>query len=476
MHTKTILYSLIVTFLFLTVILNSQVINLSNNAAKSINPRLISNDSVIYALWDDNTDGDFDIYFRMFSDGKWLNTTTINTAEDSHISSLCIEDSTILHLLWIEGKGKNNRLIVGTIVGSTLVDSLEIFRNDTSTIALSSCVYDVSTQQLHVVWNTYSAGTYSTYYAYKTKNGTWSDNQIITNSMRSQLVKDKNNDLLCLSYTGDSVSIEMIKKSLNGWIQGTGFVCDHGGGYNFIARSDDSLNVYLIYQVQATCPCNSLLYSIWNGSHWSKSENIPANNESAQYVEHNFPQLAFSRNNNPIITWQQERYDWMSLKHLYNCIGTAVKTDSGWHVNGNMQQYRKVEYPVIVVDTNDRINYAWQDSSDGDYDIYFYSTPLITSVEIENGNLVPENIILHQNYPNPFNPTTTITFELSKAMHVTLKIFDVLGREVSTLVNEYGSVGHHAQNFDDRNLPSGIYFYRLNAERFTSIKKMLLLK
>lgn len=476
MHAKTILYSSVIIFFFLSVTLHSQVINLSNNGSMSINPHLISNDSVLYCIWNDNTDGDFDICYRMFSGGTWSNTTTINTDKDSYTSSLCIEDSTVLHLFWIEGKEKNNRLIVGTIVGTTLVDSLELYKNDSSTVTVSSCVYDKSTQQLHVVWNVNSAGTYSTYYTYKTKNDSWSDKEIITKSMRSQLVIDKNNGIVCLSYTGDSVSIGMMKKNANGWSQGTGFVCDHGGGYNFIARSDDSLNIYLIYQVQATCPCNSLLYSIWNGTHWSKSEYIPANNEFAQYVEHNFPQLVFSRNNNPVITWQQERSDGVSLKHINNCIGTAVKTDSGWHVNGNMQQYRMVEHPVIAVDTNNRINYAWQDSSDGDYDIYFYSTALLTSVEKEKVNAVPKNHILYQNYPNPFNPTTIISFELSKAMHITLKILDVLGREVSTLVDEYRSVGHHTQNFDAQNLPSGLYFYRITAVNITSVKKMILLK
>ena len=81
-----------------------------------------------------------------------------------------------------------------------------------------------------------------------------------------------------------------------------------------------------------------------------------------------------------------------------------------------------------------------------------------------------------ENYPNPFNPTTVITYQLPVNSHVTLKIYDVLGRKVETLVDEYQSAGSHSVQFNAQNLASGIYFYRLTAPGFTQIKKMLLQK
>ncbi|MCS6988941.1 MAG: T9SS type A sorting domain-containing protein [Chloroherpetonaceae bacterium] len=83
---------------------------------------------------------------------------------------------------------------------------------------------------------------------------------------------------------------------------------------------------------------------------------------------------------------------------------------------------------------------------------------------------------LEQNYPNPFNPTTTIAYVLPKAEKVSLKVYDVLGREVATLVNEVKGAGAHATTFDAANLASGVYFYRLQAGSFSQTKKMMLVK
>ena len=92
----------------------------------------------------------------------------------------------------------------------------------------------------------------------------------------------------------------------------------------------------------------------------------------------------------------------------------------------------------------------------------------------ENGLL--KEFALEQNYPNPFNPGTTINYQLSTQSHVTLKVFDVLGREVATLINGVQESGYKSVDFNANNLSSGIYFYRLSAGSFTETKKLLLLK
>ena len=89
---------------------------------------------------------------------------------------------------------------------------------------------------------------------------------------------------------------------------------------------------------------------------------------------------------------------------------------------------------------------------------------------------LPESIVLHQNYPNPFNASTLIAFNLPKAGSVKLKVFDLLGREVRTLVEEMRIAGHHTILFDGSNLPSGIYLYRLEMGSVHETKKMVLLK
>jgi len=94
---------------------------------------------------------------------------------------------------------------------------------------------------------------------------------------------------------------------------------------------------------------------------------------------------------------------------------------------------------------------------------------------------IPVEYQLYQNYPNPFNPTTKIKFSLplpSKggAMNVTLKIYDILGRVVATLVNEKLQPGTYEVEFDGSSYPSGVYFYKLTACNFSQTKKLILLK
>jgi len=83
---------------------------------------------------------------------------------------------------------------------------------------------------------------------------------------------------------------------------------------------------------------------------------------------------------------------------------------------------------------------------------------------------------LFNNYPNPFNPVTTITYQLPKDGSVTLKIFDMFGNEVRTLVNEQKAMGRYTVQFDASSLASGMYVYQLRVNDYTSTKKMLLLK
>ncbi|MBK7255785.1 MAG: T9SS type A sorting domain-containing protein [Ignavibacteria bacterium] len=87
-----------------------------------------------------------------------------------------------------------------------------------------------------------------------------------------------------------------------------------------------------------------------------------------------------------------------------------------------------------------------------------------------------KNFILKQNYPNPFNPVTNLEFGISKLGFVSLKIYDVLGKEVAVIVNNNVNPGTYKYNFDGSNLVSGVYFYRLEAGDFTDVKRMVLVK
>ena len=104
-----------------------------------------------------------------------------------------------------------------------------------------------------------------------------------------------------------------------------------------------------------------------------------------------------------------------------------------------------------------------------------YNPGVINSNE-EESTEAPSTIVLNQNYPNPFNPQTTISYSIAKTGLVNLKVYNILGHEISTLVNRAQSAGTHSVTFDATHLPSGVYLYRLDAEGFSSYRKMLLIK
>ena len=106
-------------------------------------------------------------------------------------------------------------------------------------------------------------------------------------------------------------------------------------------------------------------------------------------------------------------------------------------------------------------------------------TQPVTVTDLKN-NLEPQEFALNQNYPNPFNPSTKILYTLEKAVHVSLKVYNILGIEVATLVNNHQEAGSYSVQFGTAksisNLSSGVYFYSLEAGSFISTRKLLLLK
>jgi hypothetical protein len=105
----------------------------------------------------------------------------------------------------------------------------------------------------------------------------------------------------------------------------------------------------------------------------------------------------------------------------------------------------------------------------------FRSVEPVTAVR-ENSAKLPMLFSLLPNYPNPFNPSTTIRYVIPKADYLTLKVYDVLGKEIATLVSEKQAAGEHAIRWNPVGLPGGVYFYRLQTGEFVATKKLILLQ
>jgi hypothetical protein len=141
--------------------------------------------------------------------------------------------------------------------------------------------------------------------------------------------------------------------------------------------------------------------------------------------------------------------------------GGGVLTSSSYRIVGTLGQ------PTAGITSSP--------SNNSYFGFWYLPTTIITDVERMPGNL-PTEYRLEQNYPNPFNPATTIQFALPQRSSIVLKVFDMLGREVTTLVDGELDPGEYRVVFDASGLPSGVYVYRIHAEGFSQSKKLLLLR
>jgi len=142
--------------------------------------------------------------------------------------------------------------------------------------------------------------------------------------------------------------------------------------------------------------------------------------------------------------------------------------------NGSLWKNRNDGLPsdISYITLNDQYIYA----STNSHGVFRRSiNDILTSVN-EDQNKLPNSFSLSQNYPNPFNPTTTINYSVPTASHVIIKVYDLLGRQVATLVNDNNPAGNYSVKFDGSKLVSGVYFYRMEAGSFSQTKKLILMK
>jgi hypothetical protein len=141
-------------------------------------------------------------------------------------------------------------------------------------------------------------------------------------------------------------------------------------------------------------------------------------------------------------------------------------------------QKQHFAYEFTVAYTNDLDARVVFNCGQSDGDIYLDNVSFKEIIEsnVSDSKSIPIKFKLNHNYPNPFNPSTGISFTLPKNEKATLTVYDLLGREIKTLVNEYKKAGSYRVTFDGSNLPSGVYIYRLHTYSFSQMHKMILMK
>ena len=242
------------------------------------------------------------------------------------------------------------------------------------------------------------------------------------------------------------------------------------------------------------------IYTTDGGITWNQSQfvNIPSGLESA-----NLRKVIFINENDALAVGNQiilksrdggATFEYITTDTQVFLYSVAFRNDTAYVVgknnNVNGEIWRSVDQGeswVNIIDTTvinsstssflystaiDFKGYVWVSGSASN----IFTTMPEPPVSVGDDKYVIRNYRLDQNYPNPFNPNTIISFELRRSDFVTLKVYDILGREIADLINGVKEAGVHQVTFDASNLTSGVYFYRLQSGNFMETKKMVLLR
>lgn len=354
---------------------------LTNNVGRSLHPSIFAYGLNVYLVWNDNRDGNYEVYYKNSIDGgdTWSADLRLsNTTGKSLMPAIALSGS-VVHVVWYDSTAGNREIYYkrSTDGGINWGADIRLTNNSASseypTLAVSGLT-------VHVAWNDYRNGTIPNLYYKRSTNGglSWGTDTRLS-------MKNSNYDL-------------------------------------FPSLALNGSNVHLVFYGHRT---------------------------TGKYASYD---IIYKKSTNDGLTW-----------------GSDVQLT-------NNRSHSTV--PSIAV-SGSFIHTIFRDNRDGNYEIYYkrFGASLqksLAAVEQEEG--LPTKFELMQNYPNPFNPSTAISYRLSAFSNVSLKVFDLLGQEVATLVNENQQPGNYVKTFDATSLPSGIYFYRLQAGNFITSKKMMLLK
>jgi hypothetical protein len=207
------------------------------------------------------------------------------------------------------------------------------------------------------------------------------------------------------------------------------------------------------------------LHKWWNGSTWDSRLKYSS---------------TYDKNNNQT-EWLSQQWDGSTWRNLGKDSYTydennnlTEELDQSWDVSAWVN---RVKYSYTYDGNNNRTEYLnqyWENSTWVNDRKHSYKYIPLTKIK-EDLSLI-NSYSLSNNYPNPFNPTTNIKYSIASRQFVELKVFNVLGQEIETLINEEKASGNYEIEFNAANLPSGVYFYRIQAGSFCRVKKMLLIK
>ena len=451
-------------------------VRLTNNLATSEFPSIAVSGSALHVLWHDNRDGNYEIYYKRSTDAgiNWgADIRLTNSTGSSQYPSVTVSGQ-FVHAVWMDVRDGNREIYYkrSSDGGSNWGADVRLTTN--TSISQEPSV-SASGTLVHVVWEDYRDGNYEIYYKRSTDGGVnWGADTRLTNSANYS-------SLSSVSVSGTNVHVAWIderdgnsevyyKRSTDDGVNwGTDTRLTNSIYYSSLPSiSVSGMNLHIAWEDKRDGG-NAEIYhkkSTDGGTSWgadTRLTNNPANSES--------PSISVSGSIVHIV-WFDER-DGNTEIYNKRSIDGGVNWGTDTRLTNSIQYSA---FPCVAV-SGTIVHVVWEDTRDADYEIYYKRDPTGNPNKIENVSTeIPSAYSLSQNYPNPFNPTTNIKFSIINSGNVKLVVFDIMGREVQTLVNESLQSGTYEATFDGSMLNSGVYFYHLTAGDFKAVKKMILVK
>lgn len=406
---------------------------LTNSPGYSANPTIAVSGQLIHIVWQELRDGNWEMYYKRSSDGgiSWGSDVRLtNEPAESKHPSMIVSGQTV-HVVWDDMRDRTNNLNNIEIYYKRSTDGGISWEpdarltNDTNYSTEPSI--SLSGQTVHIVWTDNRGSGPRIFYKYSSNDGASWGNEVMLSTGTLGSYQPS------VSAAGQNIAVAWNDlRDLNGYFE--------------------------IYSKSSTD----------GGSTWSADTRLT----NAPLVSA-FPSVAVS-GQNVHIAWRDDRFGNGEIFY-------KLSTDAGinWGPDLRLTDSPGLSEGASVSLSGSNVFVAWYDSRNGNFEIYFKKNPTgnitgITHVHSE----VPDVYKLKQNYPNPFNPSTKIQFSIPKQSSIMLKVYDVRGRVISSLIdNLYMNTGTYEYYFESNNLASGIYYYSLySGGTLIDTKKMVLLK
>ncbi len=437
---------------------------------------IASNGSVVHVIWWDGRDGNPEIYYKRSADGgvSWAADMRLTNNSASSTGPTLTISGQIVHVVWDERRDGNSEIYYKRSTNGGISWGADIRLTNNSASSIISTI-SVSGQVVHVIWVDERDGNPEIYYKHSTDEGiSWGTDTRLTNNTATS-------DKPSVSVSGSAVHVVWqdlrdpggyeiyYKRSSDGgvnWSSDTRLTNDSAGsGFSSVSVSGSVVHVIWAdtrdgnFEIYYKTSANA-------GISWGSDTRLTNYAFASE-----FPSLSVSGEVVHVV-WYDSRDD---NEEIYYKSSTDAGTS--WSADVRLTNNPGASIFPSVSASGSAAHVVWLDNRDGNPEIYYKRNPTGNQIGIENISTdIPKTFSLYQNYPNPFNPVTKIRFDIPKSDFISLKIFDVLGREVWQLVNEQLEPGTYEVDWNAENYPSGIYYYIIKTTAFSQTKKMVLIK